>query len=79
MTSEQAMRALLLALLACLMSGCELFDRYPPIDPLVAPYATRRVWAVVPLRNETGSLQADGVRMAEQLARQLEKIGRAHV
>lgn len=80
MTSEQAMRVSLLAALTAMLSGgCEMFDRYKPIDPLVAPYSTRRVWAVAPLTNESGSLQADGVRTADQLSRQLANAGNLDV
>jgi hypothetical protein len=38
------------------------------------PYPQRQVWAVAPLRNESGSLEPDGARLADQLARQLEVI-----
>ena len=40
-----------------------------------APYEARQLWAVAPLRNEAGTLQADGVRFADQLAATLEEVG----
>jgi hypothetical protein len=69
MTSKQVMLAM--AMLALLSgSGCEMFDG-PTADPLVSPYPARHVWAIVPLRNESGSLQVDGAALADQLHRQL--------
>src|SRR5690606_14752642 len=41
-------------------------------EPLASPYETRQIWAIAPLRNESGSLYADGVKMADHLAYQLE-------
>ena len=38
---------------------------------LTAPYADRKVFAVAPLRNESGSLAADGIRLADRLTEQL--------
>lgn len=71
MTSKQVM--LTLAAMLLIGSGCQL-----PIkgrtDRLDSPYSDRQVWAVVPLRNESGSLQADGVIMADHLTRQLENV-----
>jgi hypothetical protein len=74
MTSEQVMLALLVLLLP-LWGGCgvQRDARDTPVPRLVAPYAERQVWAVAPLRNESGSLHADGVRIADHLARQLER------
>jgi hypothetical protein len=60
----------MLIVAAALISGCSL-----PTDDavsLVSPYADRRVFAVAPLENESGSIHADGVMLADQLARQLE-------
>ncbi|MEX0744263.1 MAG: hypothetical protein WD118_01565 [Phycisphaeraceae bacterium] len=75
MTSKQVMlsaAALLVATVMLMAAGCETL--YPPrsAEPLDAPYAQRQVWAVAPLMNESGSRHADGVRLADQLARQLE-------
>jgi len=41
-------------------------------EPLSTPYVERQVWAVAPLRNESGSLQADGVRFADHPSRRPE-------
>lgn len=46
--------------------------RLPP--PLRSPYPERRIVAVAPLRNESGSLAADGVRLADHLTRALEEV-----
>lgn len=68
MTSEKVMPTLIV--LALFLAGCAGSGR--GADPLVSPYAEARVWAVAPFRNESGTLHADGVRMAEHVARQLE-------
>jgi len=68
MTSKQVM----LALIALLIGGCALIPKDQGTDPLIGPYSQRRVWAVVPLRNESGSLYADGAALADHLARHLE-------
>lgn len=68
MTSEQV---LLLTTTVLLTTGCTLSGRRGA-DPLHSPYPTRRVWAVAPLSNESGSTQADGWSMADHLTRQLE-------
>ncbi len=39
---------------------------------LSSPYDEQQVWAVVPLRNESGSIEPDPMRIADHLARQLE-------
>ncbi|MEX2544220.1 MAG: hypothetical protein WD316_03735 [Phycisphaeraceae bacterium] len=39
---------------------------------LIAPYDQRQVWAVVPVRNESGSIEPDSTLIADHLARQLE-------
>ncbi len=67
MTSEQAM--LLAAVLG--LCGCVA----PPEAPVLAdPFrdSPRQVWAVAPIRNESGSQYADGLIFADHLARQLE-------
>jgi len=69
MTSKQVMLAAALLSLV----GCGAFNKQPPTaDPLVSPYGDRRVWAVAPLLNESGSLGVDGARFADHLGRQLE-------
>ena len=68
MTSKQV---LLLTAAIAMISGCTLFwDRQGM--SLESPYPTRRVWAVAPLRNESGSVEADGWSMADHLTRHLE-------
>lgn len=74
MTSEQVMLALC-ALLLPIVGGCSVQRDADetPVPRLMAPYQERQVWAVAPLRNESGSYQADGVKVADQLARQFEQ------
>jgi hypothetical protein len=74
MTSEQVMLTfVVLALGACAGPAVH------PVEPLKSPYEQRRVWAVAPLRNESGSLYADGVKMADRLAHQLENAANLDV
>lgn len=78
MASEQVMLTritrLLLVTIVAAASGCAGYGPdAAPVARLVAPYDTRQVWAVAPLRNESGSLQVDGVVVADHLARQLER------
>lgn len=75
MTSEQVrlivMRVLLLAVVLCAVVGCEK----PMVEQRIeAPYAERQVWAVAPLRNESGSRHANGVQLADELTRAFEQV-----
>jgi hypothetical protein len=69
MTSEQV----LLIAATLLLCACDI-PQLPakPADPLLSPYRERRIWAVAPLRNESGTMTADTVAVADHLARQLE-------
>jgi len=75
MTSKQAMLALfatamtLPTMLGCDYRGAAGRDQRPS-----APYAQRQVWAVAPLRNESGSRFADGVSVADDLTQQLTLV-----
>ena len=75
MTSEQV---LLLTAKVLLISGCSLMAG-SGAEPLVSPYPTQRVWAIAPLRNESGSVQANGHTLADHLARQLENASNLNV
>jgi hypothetical protein len=84
MTSEQAMpippgrkprgpaarcRGLMLLLaLTTALAGCLAPNR---AETLRGPYDRRQVFAVAPLRNESGSLYADGLKMADRISEQL--------
>ncbi len=59
-------------LIALAITGC--VKPKPRDAPLVSPYQTRKVWAVAPLTNESGTLTADGVRLADKLAQQLATV-----
>lgn len=74
MTSEQVrlivMRVLPLAVVVFVV-GCH----QPVVERTIeAPYAERQVWAIAPLRNESGSRSADGLQMADQLTRAFEQV-----
>ncbi len=83
MTSKQVM---LIAVLVGVISGCESLNSKvdtwltqkgaPPLD---SPYPTRHIWAIAPLRNESGSSSADGLALADHLARQLENASNLDV
>ncbi len=72
MKSEQAMW-MVVALTIVLVAGCQYRGPKKP-QALTAPYGERQVWAVAPLRNESGSLHADGLRTADKLAQRLETV-----
>jgi len=75
MTSEQVrlivMRVLMLAVVLGPLWGCQKPRAEQRIE---APYAERQVWAIAPLRNESGSRHADGLQMADQLTRAFEQV-----
>ena len=77
MTSQQSMlkAALVLVVLTgvCIV-GCEPTRHVVPAPDLQSPYAGREVWAVAPLRNESGSGRANGVTFADELTRRLERV-----
>lgn len=71
MTSKQIMLILLSAVLIGtpgLLWGCQKPQR---LDTVIAPYPTRQVFAVAPLRNESGSAFADGARLADKITQDL--------
>ena len=45
-----------------------------PVVRPESPYAGRRVFAVAPFRNESGSAHADGVRVADRFAAELARV-----
>ncbi len=75
MTIKQVMLVVMLLATA----GCEGLMSRPPAATLASPYPTRQVWAIAPLRNDSGSLQADGLVMADHLHRQLENASNLDV
>lgn len=75
MTSKQAMlAATLAALVLSPLVGCEYIGLSRPEARLSTPYDQRQVWAVAPLRNESGSRFADGVALADDLTQQLTLV-----
>ena len=76
MTSKQVMLTLALLLWSC---GCTFISKQGA-DPLISPYTERRVWAVAPLRNESGSrLVGWRAAMADHFAHQLENASNIDV
>ena len=72
MTSEQVL-LMLMALVLCVCTGGCQSEHHDKDDHLsTGIYPRRQLWAVVPLRNESGSLNADGTRIADHLVNQLE-------
>ncbi len=78
MTSEQVLLTLLV-LLTMLAGGCTWVQPAPVQSGLDSPYAARQRWAVVPPRNESGSLHADSLLIADKLAQRLENAWRIDV
>lgn len=70
MTSEQVM----LAVAVLLVGGCISTRTESRQSPSQTPFEKRQVWAVMPIRNESGSLNADGLLVADQLARHFENV-----
>ena len=73
MTSKQVM-LIFVSLLSLTIAGCS-FMPDPPTDPMsldTGIYPRRQLWAVVPLRNESGTSDVNGARIADTLASQLE-------
>lgn len=65
------MRSLALAIAVLVLLGCQR----PVVHRVIqAPYGERQAWAVAPLTNESGSLYADGLVMADELSRVLEQV-----
>ena len=50
------------------MTAC---DMNPRVATVISPYERRQVFAVAPLRNESGNSYADGLTLADKLAQQL--------
>lgn len=73
MTSKQVMLTTAM-MFSC---GCALISPRQPA--LFGPYEQRMVWAAAPLSNESGSQHADGLRLADQLASQLEQAANIDV
>lgn len=78
MTSKQAMLKqvrFLGPVLLPLWLGMVLLPGCVTKEPqAVAPYDVRRVWAVAPLRNESGVSAADGMRFADKLVLEFGQI-----
>ena len=59
-------------------AGCKRRATVEP-DVYASPYVQPKVWAVVPLSNESGVSEADGARLADHLAQQLQQAERINV
>lgn len=77
MTSKQVLLTLIaLVLGTSLLGGC---TPRPTAPSLTSPYPSRQVWAIAPILNESGSTQANGLVIADHLARQLENASQIDV
>ncbi|MFA7235346.1 MAG: hypothetical protein WC058_00660 [Phycisphaeraceae bacterium] len=58
------------------LSGCEWLtkERIQQPGTLTSPYPGPKLWAVVPLRNETGTSIADGAVMADKIGQQIAQV-----
>jgi hypothetical protein len=79
MTSEQAMLsrslATLIAVWAGAIGGCDLLPKkVERPQSLSSPYPAPKVWAVAPLRNESGTTQLDPLRVSDQIAQQVQQV-----
>ncbi len=70
MTSKQIM-LIALGLGAAALWGCAVPG---PVDRAISPYGGRRVVAVVPLRNESGSVHVDALRAADCLSAEFQRV-----
>jgi hypothetical protein len=66
--------ALGLCLLIALVGGCQQSRDVVQPGELISPYPYPKVWAVAPMRNETGTSLADGLRMADQVVAVLQSV-----
>lgn len=80
MTSEKvhgriAAALMLLACGACL-GGCELFGGEKIVKPaqLRTPYPADKLWAVAPVRNESGTSLVDSAGLADTLSAQVQRV-----
>jgi hypothetical protein len=73
MTSEKVM----LTVAVLLLGACAQQPKEAP--PLAGPYGGHKLWAVAPLRNESGTLEVDGAALADDLSRQLENASHIDV
>jgi hypothetical protein len=72
MTSKQVLLTLVLLFLSACVAK-------PKAEPLSSPYASRQIWAIAPIQNESGHSQANGHVIADHLARQLENASQIDV
>ena len=79
MTSKKAMRnggqwALALSLWLVLGFGCTMHPKMDQPSALISPYPGPKLWAVAPLRNESGTTLVDTVVLADKLTQRLADI-----
>jgi len=59
---------------AAICAGCDSGPKLEPHASLASPYVHGRLWAVAPLRNESGVSRVDGARMADAFAQQVQLV-----
>lgn len=64
-----------LTLLLVVVGGCRLMpERIDQPTALISPYPGAKLWAVMPLRNESGTSVVDSAAMADRLAAEIERV-----
>ena len=68
--------ALLLLIVGLMMSACSSGPKLSHTQPLVSPYATSRpiIWAIAPLRNESGVSFVNELAVSDVLRNEIEQI-----
>jgi hypothetical protein len=80
MTSEKVhgriAASIVLIAIACGMGGCSLFGGEKIVAPaeLRSPYPAEKLWAVAPIRNESGTSLIDSAALADSVTAQVQRI-----
>jgi len=75
MTSKKV----LLTLMLVWLGGCTWLKPVRVPDQMASPYQERQIWAVAPLRNETGSQLVNTYAMADKISHSLENVANVDV
>jgi len=58
-----------------LMAGCQFFEKdIEQPDTTASPYPSAKLWAVAPIRNESGTTLVDSLVVADKIAQQLQQV-----
>ncbi|MCC5829784.1 MAG: hypothetical protein JJU36_10100 [Phycisphaeraceae bacterium] len=74
MLQPRQITPLILLLIASMLStGCLWKERIGRgADPILSPYQSERTWAVAPFRNESGSIHANTIRIADHVGQHFQ-------